>query len=207
LRSVGHGVILIEIVMMIRAIPGLALLLLLQPAPFDGARDALSLGRTRDEALFAAFNRGYSLSAADTVDSAEIITEFRRAVLIVREHASQGEYGFTERDLSIAIAPYRGLITFVVQARLHPLNTFTKPPPYDIYISTGPDSPPVASKSLKRDPVYPVGAGPMSSIVGVRIEATFPREAIASASAPSLVLIDDRAEILWQSRIDLSRYR
>jgi hypothetical protein len=207
LRSVGHGVILIEIDMTIRFIAGLALLLLVQPPAFEGARDALSLGRTRDDALLDAFNRGYTLSPGATIDSAEIITEFRRAVLIVREHASQGEYGFTERDLSLAMLPYKGLIAFIVQARLHPMNTFTKPPQYDLYISTGPASAPVAAKSLKRDPVYPVGAGPLSSIVGVRLEAIFQRAPIMAAAAPSLVLIDDHAEIVWQTRIDLSRYR
>src|SRR5205823_760831 len=61
----------------------------------DSVRDALNLGRTHDQALYDAFNAGYRLTPSGIVDSVEVITEFRRAVLIVREHALQGEYSFT----------------------------------------------------------------------------------------------------------------
>src|SRR4051812_24716587 len=109
-----------------------ALIILLALAGFapqlPNAREALRLGRSQDEALYKAFCNGYSLSPADPVSSAEIITEFRRAVMIVREHAQQGEYGFTERDLDIAMKPHRGLITFIVEVNLHPLNTYVKVP-------------------------------------------------------------------------------
>ncbi|SRR6266702_2774616 len=192
--------------MPIRTALGLVLLLMLQP-PADTARDALNLGRTHDDALFDSFNRGYGLSVSGTIESAEIITEFRRAVLVVREHATQGDYVFDAQDLAGAMAPYKGLVTFIVQARLHPLNTFVKAPPYELYVSTGPSTDPVAARSMKRDPVYPVGAGPGSSMIGVRIEASFPIAPIAGAAKPTLILTDEHAEILWQTRLDLSRYR
>src|SRR4051794_8845956 len=96
------------------------------------ARQALDLGRTRDEALFAAFNRGYELPAGEgnVIDRAEIITAFRRAVLIVRDHANQGEYAFSERDLGKAMEPFEVAIGFIVQARLHPLHTYANTPSY-----------------------------------------------------------------------------
>ena len=187
--------------------PRIAVLLLLLQPPADAVRDALNLGQTHDDRLFAAFNRGYALTPSGTIDSAEIITEFRREVLIVREHAAQGDYVFDAQDLAAVMAPYKGLVTVIVEARLNPLNTFVKPPPYDLYISTGPSTGPVAAKSIKRDPVYPVGAGPGSSVIGVRVEASFPRAGIAAAVAPVLILTDERAGILWQTRLDLSRYR
>lgn len=187
-----------------RAILLLVLALLTQGDP---SREALALGRTHDDTLFEAFNKGYDLSASDTIDHAEIITEFRRAVLIVREHAAQGDYSFSERDLAKALAPYRGLVTFVVQPRLHPLNVLMGVPSYDLYVSTGPQSPPVASKVVKREPVYPPGGAPGSQLVAVRLEASFPAAAIASASDPRLIVTNEKGEVLWQVRVDLSRFR
>jgi hypothetical protein len=173
------------------------------------AREALRLGRSQDEALYKAFSNGYSLSPADPVSSAEIITEFRRAVMIVREHAQQGEYGFTERDLDIAMKPHRGLITFIVEVNLHPLNTYVKVPAYEMYVSTGSGTPPVAAEKITRDAIYAFGipAGPGSTVRGVRLEATMSRDKIAAAAAPELIVTNENADVVWRAHLDLSRFR
>lgn len=176
-------------------------------APQDSLRDAITLGHTRDEALFASFNSGYSLATSGTVDSAEILTEFRRAVVFVRQREALADYIQDTHTLASAIAPYAGLVTFIVQARLNPLNTFTKAPNYDLYISTGPSTPPLAGKPFTRDPIYPVNMRQPSGMIAVRLTASFPRADIEAASQPTLLLTDDHAGILWQTRIDLSRYR
>jgi hypothetical protein len=172
----------------------------------DWLREAVVLGQTHDDALFESFNKGYSLAPTGTIEQAEIITEFRRAVLLVREKALAGDYSFREAQLAKALAPFKGLVTFIVRVRLHPLNTLVKVPAYDLYVSTGPRSPPIPAKDLKRDPIYALG--PMGSpLVGVRLEASFPRAEIERAAAPALVVTDDKAEVIWQARVDLSRYR
>lgn len=175
-------------------------------AQFPDAREALRLGRSQDEAVYGAFTRGYALPAADPVDSAEVVTEFRRAVLIVRERARLGEFGFTERDLNVAIAPHLGLVTFIVQARLNPMHTYAKPPAYELYVATGPETPPLAGKEMKRDPVYALG-GMGAPLIGVRLEITIPRAQIDAAARPELILTDEHANVLWRSRLDLSRFR
>src|SRR5918993_1473661 len=170
--------------MLIRAIALLALSIAgLTRIP--DAREALRIGRAQDEALYAAFTKGYGLAAADPVDAAEIITEFRRAVLIVRARAQLGEFGFTERDLNVAMTPHLGLLTFIVQVRLNPMHTYAKPPAYELYISTGPDTarPPLAGRGTKRDPVYAMG--PMGSpLFGVRGETTTARGGFGAAPRP-----------------------
>ena len=174
----------------------------------DSVREALNLGRTHDQALYDAFNAGYRLTPSGTVDSVEVITEFRRAVLIVHEHALQGEYSFTANDLASALTPYRGTVTFIAQVRLHPLNTYAAPPAYDLYVRTGQDSKPVAAPAIKRDPVYPPGSmGPGSSMTAIRLEASFPRADIANAAEPALIVNDEHGAIVWQSRLDLARFR
>jgi hypothetical protein len=182
---------------------------LIQVAPqSDSVRDALNLGRTHDQALYDAFSAGYRLTPSGVVDSVEVITEFRRAVLIVREHALQGEYSFTANDLVSALTPYRGIVTFIAQVRLHPLNTYAGPPEYDLYVRTGPASKPVAAPKIKRDPVYPPGAmGPGNAMVGIRLEASFPRADIVDAPEPTLVVNDEHGTIVWQTRLDLARFR
>jgi hypothetical protein len=190
--------------------PIMLLLLALMPLVLqaEAGRDALRLGRTSDQALYDAFNAGYQLAPAGPVASAEIITEFRRAVLIVRDHANQGEYGFTERDLEHAIAPYRGLVTIVVEIRLNPLNTFINAPPYTLYIRTGPSTKPLLPRNFERTALFGVPmARPGSPLTGVRLSAAFSVADIESAAAPSAMVLDDKGDVLWSARLDLSRFR
>jgi hypothetical protein len=190
--------------------PMILLLLALVPAfvQTDAGRDALRLGRTSDQALYEAFNAGYQLAPAGPVSRAEVITEFRRAVMIVREHANQGEYGFTERDLERAIAPYRGLVTLVIDVQLNPLNTFVKAPAYNLYIQTGATTKPLAPRNFERTALFGVPmASPGSPLTGVRLSGTFSVADIENAAAPAVVVVDDKGDILWTARLDLSRFR
>lgn len=176
-------------------------------APQDSLRDAINLGHTRDSALYDSFNHGYQLSVSGTIDSAEIITEFRRAVLLVHQHDALADYIQDAHTLADALAPYAGLVTFVVQARLSPLNTLTRAPDYELYVSTGPTTKPIVGKPFAREAIYPINAAKGSTMMAVRLTASFPRADIEAAPQPGIVLADDRAEVLWQARIDLSRYR
>ena len=174
----------------------------------DLLKDATALGRTHDDQLFESFNKSYSLSPSGMIDRAEIVTEFRRAVLIVREQVQQGDFMFGGEALAKALAPFKGIVTFIVQVRLHPLHAFTKEPSYDLYVGTGPQSAPIASTGMKREPVYAQGGGPGTApMVAVKLEASFPRAALSRSAMPQLIVTDDKAEILWQARLDLSRYR
>jgi hypothetical protein len=183
-----------------------ALLMVLALAQFPNARQALDLGRTRDDALFDAFNSGYLLPAGGTLERAEVITEFRRAVLLVRDKYNLGEFGWTERDLAKVMTPYDGQVAFVAEVRLNPMHTYPNPPAYELYIATGPATKPLATK-LKRDPIYPPGLGLGSAFVAVRLEGSFARADIEAAPEPMLTVIDEKANLVWQARIDLSRYR
>jgi hypothetical protein len=187
--------------MPIRAI----LLLVAFAAQLTDVRDVMRLGRTQDEALFASWTKGYQLTASDPVAGAEIITEFRRAVLIVRDHMHRAEVGFTEHELGVEMKPFLGQVGFIVTVNLHPLNTYTKLPEYDLYVSSGARSSPIAA-AIKRDPIYALG-GPGASLVGVRLEVTLPRAELAAAPAPELIVTNEKADVLWRGAIDLTRYR
>jgi hypothetical protein len=183
----------------------LTLIVALSQLPY--AREALNLGRTGDDALYAAFSEGYTLAVSDPVERAEIVTEFRRAVMIVRDRVRLGDYATTAQDLTKAVQPFEGQVAFVVEVRLHPLHVYAKPPAYDLYVATGSATPPLAAKLLKRAPVYPAGVMEGASWTSFRVDASFPRAAIEEAAAPMLVLTDEQANVIWKARIDLSRYR
>ena len=191
--------------MLTRTILMLATLAIVAPQVPD-AREAMRLGRSQDDALYSAFSKGYHLTPSAPVANAEIITEFRRSVLIVREHMQRGEMGFTDHELDNEMKPHRGLVTFIVEVNLHPLNTYTRMPPYELYVSLGSGVPPLAAPEVKRDPVYALG-GPGAALLGVRLEATFPRDKIAAGPAPELIVTNESADVLWRARIDLTRYR
>lgn len=191
--------------MLMRAAGVVVLLLMAGARQVPEAREALRLGRSQDEALYAAFTKGYSLAPSDPVDVAEIVTDFRRAVMIVRAHAMQGEFGFTERDLNVAMTPQLGLVSFIVEARLNIMHTYSAPPAYELYVSTGPDTPPLADRKLTRAPVYAIG--PSAPLIGLRVEITVPRDKIDESPRPELILTDEHATVLWRARIDLSRFR
>jgi hypothetical protein len=169
-------------------------------------RDALRLGRSQDEAVYTALANGYNLTVSGPITNAEVITEFRRAVMIARDRLRTGDVSLTEYDLAQAMKPYANTVGFVVQVKLPPLNTYTSVPAYDLYVASGPGTPPIAATKVRRTPVYLMGAadGPL---VGVRIEVTMPRDAVAGARAPELVVTNDAADVLWRVRIDLSRFR
>jgi hypothetical protein len=183
-----------------------AVLLAIVLAQLPYSHQAFDLARSRDDQFFEAFNRGYDLTVTDPLDHAEIITEFRRAVTLARDHARQTASSMTERDLETAMAPYEGRVGFVVTVRLNPHNTYMRPPLYDIYVETGPATKPLAAQPLTRSPVN-MGSGRGTAMVGVRIDGLFPRAGIAAAAAPALVVMDDKANVLAKLRIDLSRYR
>jgi hypothetical protein len=66
----------------------------------------------------------------------EVITEFRRLVIIAEEHVQRGDWMFTRgvRAAQEAVAPLRGLIVVKARIRFSPLNTFIEPPRYEIAI-------------------------------------------------------------------------
>ena len=193
----------------LRAIAGAALLVGMvgNSRPASG-QIILEWAKDHTAKWYDAFNAGYQLPASGPVSNAEVITEFRRAVLIVRDHANQGEYGFTERDLERAMAPYRGLVTVIVDVRLNPLNTFIKAPPYNFYIQTGPTTRALGPRNFERTSQFGVPMpSPGTPLTGVHLQGTFLAADINGASAPTVVVVDDKGDVLWSARLDLSRFR
>src|SRR5262245_56365925 len=93
---------------------------------------ALALARARDSER-QQFHSRYLFNINDpAVTQIEVVTEFRRLVLIAEDHVLHGDFMFTRgvRAGEQALAPTRGKLTLRAQIRFNPLNTFASLPDY-----------------------------------------------------------------------------
>ena len=91
---------------------------------------AQQMARSR-EAERAQFHRRYLFDLpGDTVTQLEVITEFRRLVMITEDHLRLGDQMFSRgvRAAEGALAPTRGMLTLKAKLRFHPLNTYADVP-------------------------------------------------------------------------------
>ena len=91
---------------------------------------AQQMARSR-EAERAQFHRKYLFDLpGDTVTQIEVITEFRRLVMMTEDHLRLGDQMFSRgvRAAEAALAPTRGMLTLKAKLRFHPLNTYADLP-------------------------------------------------------------------------------
>jgi hypothetical protein len=99
---------------------------------------AQQVARSRDSER-AQFHRRYVFDLHDaTITQIEVITEFRRLVLVTEEHIFRGDWLFSRsaRAAEQVLAPSRGIVTIRALVRFNPLNTYIAPPPYQLAIGT-----------------------------------------------------------------------
>jgi hypothetical protein len=137
---------------------------------------AQQLARSR-ESERRQFHRRYLVDLPDaTVTQFEVITEFRRLVLLTEEHILRGDWLFSRgaRAAEQALMPFRGLVVIRSTIRFNPLNTYITPPPYTLGIG----DPAAASAAAMDTRVTPQFATPyklrgktVTSLLGATLEA------------------------------------
>lgn len=170
----------------------LAILGSLLVSPMDGAdiERALSIARGRD-AERQQFHRRYVLDFPDKiVTQIEVITEFRRLVIIAEDHVFRGDWMFTRgrRAAEDALKPLRGVVTLKAQVRFNPLNTFIASPPYALAV--GDD---VIDTQLTPQYSVPFKARDgrtLSSLIGVGLEASIPASRLGQGVKTIGVMLD-----------------
>lgn len=146
------------------------------------------------------FHRRYVFDLKDDkVTQIEVITEFRRLVLVSEEHIFRGDWLFTRsvRSGEQALAPTRGLTTIRATVRFNPLNTFITPPAYLLAMSTGApgDAPSVLETTVTPQMSAPFKArdGKMlSSMVGASLEANLPSSELGQLTRVLTVILDGK---------------
>jgi hypothetical protein len=108
--------------------------LLVSPMSGPDIERGLALARAR-EADRQQFHQRYITDlSGPSVAQIEVVTEFRRLVILAEDHVLHGDFMFTRglRAAEDAMKPTRGLVTIRAQVRFNPLNTFIVSPPYTI---------------------------------------------------------------------------
>lgn len=158
---------------------------------------ALSIARARDTER-QQFHSRYLFNLTDpTVTQFEIVTEFRRLVLIAEDHVFRGDWMFTRglRAAEQALAPSRGMLTIRAQVRLNPLNTFIAAPNYELAIGTpaGVLVPVDTQLTPQFSTPFKNRQGKTStSLLGATVESTVPSEEIGQTSRLVAVTLDGK---------------
>jgi hypothetical protein len=139
---------------------------------------AQAVARARDSER-QQFHQRYVISLPDpVVPQIEVVTEFRRLVIIAEDHVLRGDWMFTRsvRAAVEALAPTRGVITIKAEVRFSPLNAFVEPPPYTLAIGASSAGSALEAVSTQLTPQYSVpfttrDGKTLSSLIGADLEA------------------------------------
>jgi hypothetical protein len=159
---------------------------------------ALALARARDSER-QQFHRPYVIDLpGPVVSQIEVVTEFRRLVIIAEEHVLRGDWMFTRsvRAAGEALASTRGKITLKAQVRFSPMNSFIESPPYGMAIGAGASAPlePVVSQLTPQFSVpFKMRDGrTLSSLIGATLEASVATPRIGQGAWIIAVTLDGK---------------
>jgi hypothetical protein len=179
----------------VRLLLSFALVLSMSPSEIERAQQtARSRVSEREQ-----FHRRYVFDLRDaTVTQVEVITEFRRLVLITEEHIFRGDWMFSRgaRSAEQALAPSRGMVTIRAVVRFNPLNTYITPPPY--LLALGADAA-GGGPALLETQVTPQYSAPfkargktLSSLTGATLEAEVGSVQLGQASRIVAVMLEGK---------------
>jgi hypothetical protein len=147
----------------------------LNPSVADAER-ALAIARDR-EAGRARFHASYITRPGDPfLESIEIVTEYRRIVLLAEERARRGDYLFSYSSRSVlnALEPWRDRVSVIARVRFHPLNTYVALPRIDMSIDGAQGD--QARVGVLKEPIVPIGLTPPGEhvpLLGAVVEGVF----------------------------------
>ncbi len=100
----------------------------------EGIDHALVFGRQATRGERQAFHDGYYRTLVGEVRRVSVVTEYRRVVLLMEEKKRLLDRNYGVRQMTAALAPWRGLVEIIVELQFHPQNTFVRVPPVDVLL-------------------------------------------------------------------------
>ena len=163
---------------------------------------ALSIARSRD-AERAQFHAAYiKVENSPFLDRAEVISEFRRVVLMAEEQVARGDrsFAYSTTRATDALQVFRRRVSIRVQVRFHPLNNYVTLPPVTIGL-VGNDA---ALIGVRRDPIFGFVANPgdPAPLMGAVVEGSFEAAAVSDGQREFIVTLDNKE--LGRVTFDLS---
>jgi hypothetical protein len=160
---------------------------------------AQQVARSR-ETERAQFHQKYLFNLpGDTVTQVEVITEFRRLVMITEDHLRVGDQMFSRgvRAAEAALAPTRGVMTLKAQLRFNPLNTYAAIPAFRIALGPAAASEPLVALDTKVTGQYSLpfktrDGRTVSILTGAILEADVPASRIGQDARLLGVVLDNQ---------------
>lgn len=189
---------------------------------------ASAIGESRVESVRLQFHRPYRLPVGTApIDYIDVVTPFRRVVMIAEERARLGARPLGQPDMVRAAGDRLGLVEFVIELTFHPLNAYVGVPPYEVElvafsITAGKPQPPsILPQQISRTPRFGArvnGTPPLSPgiplnvpggtepLLGGTIVAGFAAQELQAGGAYEVVVRGDRKE-LTRVRVNLGALR
>jgi hypothetical protein len=168
---------------------------------------ALRLARTRQPSELDRFTLPYLIvGGAPGSPTVEVITEYRRAVMLARQQVDQGNFSWSPRNLSQAVAKYEGLTTVRAEVWLPVTHAYVTTPPYRMDLYTAANRT-VGSVQEKREPIYSTLLSEQPSMTGVALEWMYRADVLQEPGCCLLVLVDPRGETIVRQQIAFANLR
>jgi hypothetical protein len=159
----------------------------------------------------AQFHRKYLFDLpGDTVTQIEVITEFRRLVIITEEHLRNGDQMFSRglRAAEAAIAPTRGILTLKAQLRFHPLNAYADIPAFHLGIGESGQNAPLSPVDTQVTGQYSLpyktqNGKTTKTLTGATLQADVPASRAGQTARPIGVVLDGQE--LARTTVDFAR--
>ena len=145
---------------------------------------ALEIARGNDDARRRFHSRYLIPTGNPTVQSFEVITEFRRVVLGKEAQAQIGNHLFATRDAEDLLKSWRGRLLVVAHLRFNPLNAFVSVPRYEMSLTGPPGTREILPLDTRTVPFYAEWA-----LIGADIEGTFDAGPLAQATRTIVVTL------------------
>lgn len=183
--------------------------------------EAISIGQYRPERERARFHAPYRLAVnKPPIDYIEVVTPFRRVVLVAESRAETGDRLFSQRQGLELLATSPSIVEMWLEVTFHPQNTYVAVPGYEMSLtdSRGLRIPP---QGYERTPRYvprvegntrplPVpGGAPLGTgqpLLGGTVIARFDLNRLSASGVYDMVIEEGRKE-LARVRADLGKLR
>jgi hypothetical protein len=174
----------------------------------DPILEAVSIGLSRDAAARTRYHAAYiQRVGGPVIQGLEVVTEFRRMVLLAEEQARAGEAAWDAARAAAALAPYRGRLDVILHLQFNPQNTYRTVPPVGVVIYPRGDGPALRPGHVEVTPANVAGPiSPGTPILSARVEAHFAAGALDAAGV-YLVGVSIGGREIQRIPIDLSRLR
>jgi hypothetical protein len=170
--------------------------------------DAIAIGQSRIEAVRTRYHQPYRIQVArPPIDDIEIVTSFRRVVLLAEERVQAGNRLFGQREALSALGDRSMLVEVLVGMTFHPLNVLVGVPEYEVELATASPGARISPRSISRVPRFgfplPGGSQPL---VGGTIAASFGAAALNPHGVYDVV-VSEKGKELARTRVNLGQLR